>query len=183
MGYVAAFIIAAATAAALKTLKIRFCLSACRGGAQARLCLNTLGIISINIKLQGNRRKHPKPSPAALKLGLKAFAQRASFLRLEKFNMRGSIGVANDAAMTALLCGAASTLLPKLAFWLLGRPQKCSAAIMPEFRFASAWIYMECIIRFNAAKLIIIIGKEVLNNVTSCGKHNAQHYGTAKADG
>ena len=42
---------------------------------------------------------------------------------------------------------------------------------------------MEGIITIKTAKLIGIIGKEVIRYVTPRRKHNAQHNGTAKADG
>ena len=85
--------------------------------------------------------------------------------------------------VSALLCGAANSLLPRVIRFLLPNKGAESIYIAPEFRFGSAWVYMEGIIGLNLAKLIGIIGKEVTRYVASRGKHNAEYNGTIKANG
>ena len=109
--------------------------------------------------------------------------QRKRYLWLDGLTIRGSIGIDGDAAATALLCGAANSLLPRVIRFLLPNKGAESIYIAPEFRLGSAWVYMEGIIGLNLAKLIGIIGKEVTRYVASRGKHNAEHYGTIKANG
>ena len=109
--------------------------------------------------------------------------QRKRYLWLDGLTIRGSIGIDGDAAATALLCGAANSLLPRVIRFLLANKGAESIYIAPEFRFGSAWVYMEGIIGLNLAKLIGIIGKEVTRYVASRGKHNAEYNGTIKANG
>ena len=124
-----------------------------------------------------------KPDKDTIKIALAVLRQRKRYLWLDGLTIRGSIGIDGDAAATALLCGAANSLLPRVIRFLLPNKGAESIYIAPEFRFGSAWVYMEGIIGLNLAKLIGIIGKEVTRYVASRGKHNAEYNGTIKANG
>ena len=124
-----------------------------------------------------------KPDKDTIKIALAVLRQRKRYLWLDGLTIRGSIGIDGDAAATALLCGAANSLLPRVIRFLLPNKGAESIYIAPEFRFGAAWVYMEGIIGLNLAKLIGIIGKEVTRYVASRGKHNAEYNGTIKANG
>ena len=201
MGFFAMLLIAAAAMAVLIPIKLSFSVMLCRNAARLRLNISILGLIRIKIMPAAGREKRAaergrakhgggedkhfgiKMGMGAAKMAMAVVKQRERYLRLDALTVRGSIGTEGDAAATALLCGAANELIPRLIRFLLPNRGACSVFVAPEFRFGAGWLYMEGIIALNIAKLIGIIGKEVIGYVASGGKHNAKHYGTIKANG
>lgn len=161
----------------------------CGNAARIRLGVSMLGFIRLKIRPMESNKRHAakdskvKPDKDTIKIALAVLRQRKRYLWLDGLTIRGSIGIDGDAAATALLCGAANSLLPRVIRFLLPNKGAESIYIAPEFRFGSAWVYMEGIIGLNLAKLIGIIGKEVTRYVASRGKHNAEYNGTIKANG
>lgn len=161
----------------------------CGSAARIRLGVSMLGFIRLKIRPMESNKRHAakdskvKPDKDTIKIALAVLRQRKRYLWLDGLTIRGSIGIDGDAAATALLCGAANSLLPRVIRFLLPNKGAESIYIAPEFRFGSAWVYMEGIIGLNLAKLIGIIGKEVTRYVASRGKHNAEYNGTIKANG
>ena len=161
----------------------------CGNAARIRLGVSMLGFIRLKIRHMESNKRHAakdskvKPDKDTIKFALAVLRQRKRYLWLDGLTIRGSIGIDGDAAATALLCGAANSLLPRVIRFLLANKGAESIYIAPEFRFGSAWVYMEGIIGLNLAKLIGIIGKEVTRYVASRGKHNAEYNGTIKANG
>ncbi|MCI7376029.1 MAG: hypothetical protein MSH52_07635 [Christensenellaceae bacterium] len=161
----------------------------CGNAARIRLGVSMLGFIRLKIRPMESNKKHAakdskvKPDKDTIKIALAVLRQRKRYLWLDGLTIRGSIGIDGDAAATALLCGAANSLLPRVIRFLLPNKGAESIYIAPEFGFGSAWVYMEGIIGLNLAKLIGIIGKEVTRYVASRGKHNAEYNGTIKANG
>lgn len=161
----------------------------CGNAARIRLGVSMLGFIRLKIRPMESNKRHAakdskvKPDKDTIKIALAVLRQRKRYLWLDGLTIRGSIGIDGDAAATALLCGAANSLLPRVIRFLLPNNGAESIYIAPEFRFGSAWVYMEGIIGLNLAKLIGIIGKEVTRYVASRGKHNAEYNGTIKANG
>lgn len=184
MGLFILFIAMAALIAAviLLPLKVKFRLAADGRSARQDIAVLIFGIIPIRIK-QAEKKTKTKPDKATKKAIIKILKKRKHFMRLEKLIIMGCIGIDGDAAATALLCGTVNDVLSKLVSWLFETRNGYCLNIMPEFRFGTLWIYMEGIITIKTAKLIGIIGKEVIRYVTPRRKHNAQHNGTAKADG
>lgn len=170
-------------------MRLSFSVMLCGNAARIRLSVSMLGFIRLKIRPAESNKKHAakdskaKPDKDTIKIALVVLRQRKHYLWLDGLTIRGSIGIDGDAAATALLCGAANSLLPRIVRFLLANKGAESIYIAPEFRFGSAWVYMEGIIGLNLAKLIGIIGKEVTRYVASRGKHNAEHYGTIKANG
>ena len=189
MGFFAIFIIALIAATILMPLRLNFSVLLCGHAARLRLGVSILGFIRLKIRPMESNKKHAakgskvKPDKDTVKIALAVLRQRKRYLWLDGLTIRGSIGIDGDAAATALLCGAANSLLPRIVCFLLANRGTESIYIAPEFRFGSAWVYMEGIIGLNLAKLIGIIGKEVTRYVASRRKHNAEHYGTIKANG
>ncbi len=189
MGFFAVFIIALTVAAILIPIRLSFSVMLCGNAARVRLSVSVLGFIRLKIRPVESNKKHAakgskvKPDKDTMKIALAVLRQRKRYLWLDGLTVRGSIGIDGDAAATALLCGAANSLLPRIVRFLLANKGTESIYIAPEFRFGSAWVYMEGIIRLKLANLIGIIGKEVTRYVASSGKHNAEHYGTIKANG
>ena len=161
----------------------------CGNAARIRLGVSMLGFIRLKIRPMESNKRHAakdskvKPDKNTIKIALAVLRQRKRYLWLDGLTIRGSIGIDGDAAATALLCGAANSLLPRVIRFLLANKGAESIYIAPKFRFGSAWVYMEGIIGLNLAKLIGIIGKEVTRYVASRGKHNAEYNGTIKANG
>lgn len=184
MGLFILFIAMAALIAAVILLpsKVRFRFAADERLAMRDITVLILGIIPIRIK-QAKKKGKTKPNRVGKKTVVNLLKKRKHFMRLEKLIIMGCIGIEGDAAATALLCGTVNDILSKLVPWLLETRNGYCLNIMPEFRFGTLWIYMEGIITIKTAKLIGIIGKEVIRYVTPRRKHNAQHNGTAKADG
>ena len=182
MGFFAILTIAL-TAAILIPIRLNFSIMLCGNAARIRLGVSMLGFIRLKIRPMESNKKHAakdskvKPDKDTIKIALAVLRQRKRYLWLDGLTIRGSIGIDGDAAATALLCGAANSLLPRV------NKGAESIYIAPEFRFGSAWVYMEGIIGLNLAKLIGIIGKEVTRYVASRGKHNAEYNGTIKANG
>lgn len=170
-------------------IRLSFSVMLCGNAARIRLSVSILGFIRLKIRPMESNKKHAakgskvKPDKDTIKIALAVLRQRECYLWLDGLTIRGNIGIDGDAAATALLCGAANSLLPRIILFLLPNKGAESIYIAPEFRFGSAWVYMEGIIGLNLAKLIGIIGKEVTRYVASRGKHNAEHYGTIKANG
>lgn len=188
MGFFAIFIIALTAAAILIPIRLSFSVMLCGKAARIRLSVSILGFVRLKIRPMESNKKHAaggkaKTDKDTIKIALTVLRQRKRYLWLDGLTIRGSIGIDGDAAATALLCGAANSLLPRIVCFLLANKGTESIYIAPEFRFGSAWVYMEGIIGLNLAKLIGIIGKEVTRYVASRGKHNAEHYGTIKANG
>ncbi len=184
MGFFVLLIFAAAVALILIPLRVKICASLCRTGMRIDVTVRIFALIDIRIsqKKKDKGTKH-RPKRGVVRAAWHIFCRRKSFLWLDSMHASGSIGIADDAAATALVCGMANEVIIKAVNWLLGRGKYFNVKIMPEFRFGTAWVYMECIIKLNLAKLIYIIGKEVMEYVTSYRKHNAKHHGTAKANG
>ena len=188
MGFFAILTIAL-TAAILIPIRLNFSVMLCGNAARIRLSVSIFGFIRLKIRPMESNKKHAakdskvKPDKDTIKIALSVLRQRKRYLWLDGLTIRGSIGVDGDAAATALLCGAANSLLPRGIRFLLPNKGEESIYIAPEFRFGSAWVYMEGIIGLNLAKLIGIIGKEVTRYVASRGKHNAEYNGTIKANG
>lgn len=188
MGFFAILTIAL-TAAILIPIRLNSSVMLCGNAARIRLGVSMLGFIRLKIRHMESNKRHAakdskfKPDKAAIKIALAVLRQRKRYLWLDGLTIRGSIGIDGDAAATALLCGAANSLLPRVIRFLLPNKGAESIYIAPEFRFGSAWVYMEGIIGLNLAKLIGIIGKEVTRYVASRGKHNAEYNGTIKANG
>lgn len=184
MGFFIMLIFAAAVALIFIPLRVRVCASLCRGGARLDIVIRIFGLINIRIpqKKKGKSTKR-KPKGGFIRAAWHIFCKRGRFLQLDSMRISGNIGIDDDAAATALVCGMANEVLMRLTDWLFGKGKHLSIRIMPEFRFESAWVYMECIIKVNLAKLIYIIGKEVIKYVTSYRKHNAKHHGAVKANG
>ncbi|MDY4696072.1 MAG: hypothetical protein SO374_08310 [Eubacteriales bacterium] len=161
----------------------------CGNAARIRLGVSMLGFIRLKIRPMESNKRHAakdskvKPDKNTIKIALAVLRQRKRYLWLDGLTIRGSIGIDGDAAATALLCGAANSLLPRVIRFLLHNKGAESIYIAPEFRLGAAWVYMEGIIGLNLAKLIGIIGKEVTRYVASRGKHNAEYNGTTKANG
>lgn len=184
MGFFVMLIFAAAAALILIPLRVRVSASLCRGGVRFDMIVRIFGLINIRIPQRGkNKSAKRKPKGGFIRAAWHIFYKRKSFLQLDSMRISGNIGIDGDAAATALMCGMANEVLMRLTDWLFGKGKHLSISIMPEFRFASAWVYMECIIKVNLAKLIYIIGKEVIKYVTSYRKHYAKHHGTVKANG
>lgn len=189
MGFFAIFIIALTAAAILIPIRLNFSVMLCGNAARIRLGVSIFGFIRLKIRPMESNKKHAakdskvKPDKDTIKIALAVLRQRKRYLWLDGLTIRGSIGIDGDAAATALLCGAANSLLPRVIRFLLPNKGAESIYIAPEFRFGAAWVYMEGIIGLNLAKLIGIIGKEVTRYVASRGKHNAEHNGTIKANG
>ena len=187
MGFFAILTIAL-TAAILIPIRLNFSIMLCGNAARIRLGVSMLGFIRLKIRPMESNKRHAakdskvKPDKDTIKIALAVLRQRKLYLWLDGLTIRGNIGIDGDAAATALLCGAAN-LLPRVIRFLLPNKGAESIYIAPEFRFGAAWVYMEGIIGLNLAKLIGIIGKEVTRYVASRGKHNAEHYGTIKANG
>ena len=185
MGFFAILTIAL-TAAILIPIRLNFSIMICGNAARIRLSVSIFGFIRLKIRPMESNKKHAakgsevKPDKDTIKITLAVLRQRKRYLWLDGLTIRGIDG---DAAATALLCGAANSLLPRIIRFLLENKGAESIYIAPEFRFGAAWVYMEGIIGLNLAKLIGIIGKEVTRYVASRGKHNAEHYGTIKANG
>lgn len=184
MGLFILFIAMAALIAAVILLpsKVRFRFAADERLARRDITVLILGIIPIRIK-QAKKKGKTKSNRVGKKTVVNLLKKRKHFMRLEKLIIMGCIGIDGDAAATALLCGTVNDVLSKLVSWLFETRNGYCLNIMPEFRFGTLWIYMEGIITIKTAKLIGIIGKEVIRYVTPRRKHNAQHNGTAKADG
>lgn len=188
MGFFAILTIAL-TAAILIPIRLNFNIMLCGSAARIRLGVSMLGFIRLKIRPMESNKRHAakdskvKPDKDTIKIALAVLRQRKRYLWLDGLTIRGSIGIDGDAAATALLCGAANSLLPRVIRFLLPNKGAESIYIAPEFRFGSAWVYMEGIIGLNLAKLIGIIGKEVTRYVASRGKHNAEYNGTIKANG
>lgn len=188
MGFFAILTIAL-TAAILIPIRLNFSIMLCSSAARIRLGVSMLGFIRLKIRPMESNKRHAakdskvKPDKDTIKIALAVLRQRKRYLWLDGLTIRGSIGIDGDAAATALLCGAANSLLPRVIRFLLPNKGAESIYIAPEFRFGSAWVYMEGIIGLNLAKLIGIIGKEVTRYVASRGKHNAEYNGTIKANG
>lgn len=170
-------------------IRLSFSVMLCGSAARIRLGVSMLGFIRLKIRPMESNKRHAakdskvKPDKDTIKIALAVLRQRKRYLWLDGLTIRGSIGIDGDAAATALLCGAANSLLPRVIRFLLPNKGAESIYIAPEFRFGSAWVYMEGIIGLNLAKLIGIIGKEVTRYVASRGKHNAEYNGTIKANG
>ena len=171
-------------------IRLSFSVMLCGNAARIRLSVSILGFIRLKIRSMESNKKHEakgsevKPDKDTIKIALAVLRQRKRYLWLDGLTIRGNIGIDGDAAATALLCGAANSLLPRIIIgFLLPNKGAESIYIAPEFRFGSAWVYMEGIIGLNLAKLIGIIGKEVTRYVASRGKHNAEYNGTIKANG
>ena len=185
MGFFAILTIAL-TAAILIPIRLNFSVMLCGNAARIRLSVSIFGFIRLKIRPMESNKKHAakgsevKPDKDTIKIALAVLRQRKRYLWLDGLAIRGSIG---DAAATALLCGAANSLLPRVIRFLLANKGAESIYIAPEFRLGAAWVYMEGIIGLNLAKLIGIIGKEVTRYVASRGKHNAEYNGTIKANG
>ena len=188
MGFFAILTIAL-TAAILIPIRLNFSIMHRGNAARIRLGVSMLGFIRLKIRPMESNKRHAakdskvKPDKDTIKIALAVLRQRKRYLWLDGLTIRGSIGIDGDAAATALLCGAANSLLPRVIRFLLPNKGAESIYIAPEFRFGSAWVYMEGIIGLNLAKLIGIIGKEVTRYVASRGKHNAEYNGTIKANG
>lgn len=188
MGFFAILTIAF-TAAILIPIRLNFSIMLCGNASRIRLGVSMLGFIRLKIRPMESNKRHEakdskvKPDKDTIKIALAVLRQRKRYLWLDGLTIRGSIGIDGDAAATALLCGAANSLLPRVISFLLANKGAESIYIAPEFRFGSAWVYMEGIIGLNLAKLIGIIGKEVTRYVASRGKHNAEYNGTIKANG
>ena len=170
-------------------IRLNFSVMLCGNAARIRLSVSIFGFIRLKIRPMESNKKHAakdrkiKPDKDAIKIALAVLRQRKRYLWLDGLTIRGNIGIDGDAAATALLCGAANSLLPRIIHFLLTNKGSESIYIAPEFRFGAAWVYMEGIIGLNLAKLIGIIGKEVTRYVASRGKHNAEYNGTIKANG
>ena len=169
-------------------IRLNFSIMLCGNAARIRLGV-MLGFIRLKIRPMESNKRHAandskvKPDKDTIKIALAVLRQRKRYLWLDGLTIRGSIGIDGDAAATALLCGAANSLLPRVIRFLLANKGAESIYIAPEFRLGAAWVYMEGIIGLNLAKLIGIIGKEVTRYVASRGKHNAEYNGTIKANG
>ena len=189
MGFFAIFIIALTAAAILIPIRLNFSVMLCGNAARIRLGVSMLGFIRLKIRPMESNKRHAakdskvKPDKDTIKIALAVLRQRKRYLWLDGLTIRGSIGIDGDAAATALRCGAANSLLPRVIRVLLPYKGAESIYIAPEFRFGAAWVYMEGIIGLNLAKLIGIIGKDVTRYVASRGIHNAEHNGTIKANG
>ena len=170
-------------------IRLNFSIMICGNAARIRLGVSMLGFIRLKIRPMESNKKHAakgskvKPGKDTIKIALAVLRQRKRYLWLDGLTIRGSIGIDGDAAATALLCGTANSLLPRIIGFLLPNKGAESIYIAPEFRLGAAWVYMEGIIGLNLAKLIGIIGKEVTRYVASRGKHNAEYNGTIKANG
>ena len=170
-------------------IRLNFSVMLCGNAARIRLSVSIFGFIRLKIRPMESNKKHAakdnkiKPDKDAIKIALAVLRQRKRCLWLDGLTIRGNIGIDGDAAATALLCGTANSLLPRIIGFLLPNKGAESIYIAPEFRFGAAWVYMEGIIGLNLAKLIGIIGKEVTRYVASRGKHNAEYNGTIKANG
>lgn len=184
MGFFVILIFAAVIATIFIPLRVRTCASLCRGGARVSVTVCIFKLISIRVRLKRKAKgaKHTVKD-GSIRAAVHIFSERKRFLYLDLLRISGNIGIGGDAAATAVMCAASNELLINLTRWLFGKGKHISISIMPEFRFASAWVYMECIIKINLAKLMCIIGKEVIGYVTSHRKHNAKHHGTVKANG
>ena len=181
MGFFAILTIAL-TAAILIPIRLNFSIMHCGNAARIRLGVSILGFIRLKIRPMESNKRHAakdskvKPDKDTIKIALAVLRQRKRYLWLDGLTIRGSIGIDGDAAAT-------NSLLPRVIRFLLPNKGAESIYIAPEFRFGSAWVYMEGIIGLNLAKLIGIIGKEVTRYVASRGKHNAEYNGTIKANG
>lgn len=101
-------------------IRLNFSVMLCGNAARIRLSVSIFGFIRLKIRPMESNKKHAakgsevKPDKAAIKIALAVLRQRKRYLWLDGLTIRGSIGIDGDAAATALLCGAANSLLPRV---------------------------------------------------------------------
>lgn len=161
-------------------LRWRVCIRIMSG--LARFCLD-----SEEIKKLERDVKKLELTPMGRAILKASFQQRKRYMWMKSFSARGRVSMENDAAVTALISGGLTALLQTLLPQMALCKEKMEIKIMPEFRFASLWIFMEGMLILLPAKIIAILLKtmisEVKGNVASGRKYHEKHHGTTSADG
>ena len=106
-------------------IRLNFSVMLCGNAARIRLSVSIFGFIRLKIRPMESNKRHAakdskvKPDKDTIKIALAVLRQRKRYLWLDGLTIRGSIGIDSDAAATALLCGAANSLLPRVIRFLL----------------------------------------------------------------
>ena len=106
-------------------IRLNFSIMLCGNAARIRLSVSIFGFIRLKIRPMESNKKHEakgsevKPDKDTIKIALAVLRQRKRYLWLDGLTIRGNIGIDGDAAATALLCGAANSLLPRIIRFLL----------------------------------------------------------------
>ncbi len=201
--------VAAAVAALVLFGRLRFslCLAVERGGLWLRIrtALGPLAMVELQFRWQPGRaarlwlrgpvgRLRPLPPPpwvdlwnqrgTNLPLSAAQGRQLLDLLTVEQFSVRARLGVQDDAAATALLCGALNALLLALDAVLLTRgalPFERHVDVLPDFSKRRCSVRLRCIatlqIRHSIPVALESLTGRKHNERSSDRKHDGNHIG------
>ncbi len=187
-------------------LRLALCLAVERGGLWLRLSatLGPLPVVELQLRWQPGRaarlwlrgpvgRLHPLPPPpwadlldqrgANLPLSAEQGRQLIGGLTLERFRIHARLGVQDDAAATALLCGALNALLLALDAVLThgAPPSERRVDVLPDFSKGRCSVRLRCIaalqIRHSIPVALESLTGRKHDERSSNRKHDANHIG------